>query len=440
MTRGSVFGNILTFSLPYMLAYFLQMLYSLADMFFIGLYCGVDSITAVSNGAQVMHLITVVLIGLSMGTTVRTARAVGADDKTMAARVAGITVIFFSLLAVVLTVVLLAAHTLIVRAMDTPVEAVASTRSYLLVCFSGIPFIVAYNVIASIFRGLGDSRSPMYFVVVACVVNVLLDWLFIGLLGWGPVGAALATTLSQVASVAVAVFSIISHHASLPVGRSDLRFHRDTLRNILGIGVPVALQDGFIQVAFIAITVIANGRGLVDAAAVGIVEKLIGLLFIVPSALLSTVSAVSAQCLGSGNIERARQTVRYSVYIASGFGLAVSVLFQFIPEHAMRLFTADAAVIAQGSDYLQSYVIDCFLAGIHFCFSGYFVACGHSSISFFHNVVSIVFARLPLAYLFSALYPETLYPMGLASPIGSFLSVVICLMAYCRLLRRRKML
>ena len=343
-------------------------------MFFIGLYCGVDSITAVSNGAQVMHLITVVLIGLSMGTTVRTARAVGADDKTMAARVAGITVIFFSLLAVVLTVVLLAAHTLIVRAMDTPVEAVASTRSYLLVCFSGIPFIVAYNVIASIFRGLGDSRSPMYFVVVACVVNVLLDWLFIGLLGWGPVGAALATTLSQVASVAVAVFSIISHHASLPVGRSDLRFHRDTLRNILGIGVPVALQDGFIQVAFIAITVIANGRGLVDAAAVGIVEKLIGLLFIVPSALLSTVSAVSAQCLGSGNIERARQTVRYSVYIASGFGLAVSVLFQFIPEHAMRLFTADAVVIAQGSDYLQSYVIDCFLAGIHFCFSGYFVA------------------------------------------------------------------
>lgn len=206
LTRGSVFGNILTFSLPYMLAYFLQMLYSLADMFFIGLYCGVDSITAVSNGAQVMHLITVVLIGLSMGTTVRTARAVGADDKTMAARVAGITVIFFSLLAVVLTVVLLAAHTLIVRAMDTPVEAVASTRSYLLVCFSGIPFIVAYNVIASIFRGLGDSRSPMYFVVVACVVNVLLDWLFIGLLGWGPVGAALATTLSQVASVAVAVF------------------------------------------------------------------------------------------------------------------------------------------------------------------------------------------------------------------------------------------
>ncbi len=440
MTRGSVFGNILTFSLPYMLAYFLQMLYGLADMFFIGLYCGVDSITAVSNGAQVMHLITVVLIGLAMGTTVRTARAVGADDKPMAARVVGNTVILFSLLAVVLTVVLLAAHTLIVRAMDTPVEAVASTRNYLLVCFSGIPFIVAYNVIASIFRGLGDSRSPMYFVVVACVVNVLLDWLFIGLLGWGPVGAALATTLSQVASVAVALFSICSHHVSLPAGRSDFRLHRDTLRNILGIGVPVALQDGFIQVAFIAITVIANGRGLVDAAAVGIVEKLIGLLFIVPSAMLSTVSAVSAQCLGAGNIERARQTMRYAVCLASGFGLAVSVLFQFIPEYAVRLFTADAAVIAQGSDYLQSYVIDCFLAGIHFCFSGYFVACGYSSISFFHNVVSIVFARLPLSYLFSALYPETLYPMGLASPIGSLVSVIICLMAYRWLLRRRKLL
>ncbi len=430
-------GNILTFSLPYMLAYFLQMLYGLADMFFIGLYCGVDSITAVSNGAQVMHLVTVVLIGVAMGTTVRTARAVGAGDNAMVSRVIGNTVTLFSLLAAVLTVVLLTAHTFIVRAMNTPAEAFDATCNYLLVCFSGIPFIVAYNVIASVFRGLGDSRSPMYFVVVACVANILLDWLLVGLLGWGPTGAALATTLSQVVSVVVALF-FIRRRALFPFTRGDFRPHRDTLRNILGIGVPVALQDGLIQVAFIAITVIANGRGLVDAAAVGIVEKFIGLLFIVPSAMLSTVSAISAQCIGAGLGDRARQTMRTAIYIAAGFGLAVSLLFQFIPETAVRLFTSDAAVVTQGGEYLRSYVFDCFMAGIHFCFSGFFVACGYSVISFCHNVMSIVFARLPLSYFLSALYPDTLYPMGLASPLGSLLSVIICVIAYRWLLRRRK--
>ena len=438
LTRGSVLGNIFTFSLPYMLAYFLQMLYGLADMFFIGLYCGVDSITAVSNGAQVMHLITVVLIGFAMGTTVRTARAVGANDQSMVAKVVGNTVTLFSLVAVVLTVVLLSSHSLIIRAINTPVEAVEATRSYLLVCFSGIPFIVAYNIIASIFRGLGDSRSPMYFVIVACVVNILLDWLLVGQMGWGPIGAALATTLSQVASVAVSLFAMRSRHSLFQLTRNDFRLHRDTLRNILSIGVPVAPQDGFIQIAFFAITVIANGRGLVDAAAVGIVEKFIGLLFIVPSAMLSTVSAISAQCIGAGQVGRARQTMRDAVYIAGGFGLAVSLLFQFIPDLAVRLFTTDAAVIAQGSEYLRSYVLDCFLAGIHFCFSGFFVACGYSTISFCHNVVSIVFARLPLSYLFSELYPDTLYPMGLASPIGSLVSVIICVVAY-RWLHRHKL-
>lgn len=437
LTQGSVLGNIFTFSLPYMLAYFLQMLYGLADLFFIGLYCGVDSTTAVSNGAQVMHLVTVVLIGFAMGTTVRIAHGVGAGDTKLVARVLGNTVSLFAVVAVGLTLLLLALHGVVVRALDTPAEAVTATQSYLMVCFAGIPFIVAFNVIASIFRGLGDSRSPMLFVVVACVVNILLDWILVGLSGLGAVGAAVATTVSQAVSVGFSLFFIRRRRESFPVTRQDFHFHRDTLRVILGIGVPVALQDGFIQLAFIAITVIANGRGLVDSAAVGIVEKIIGLLFIVPSAMLSTVSAISAQNMGAGRTDRALLCVRHAVCIAAGFGLFVTILFQFIPGVAVSLFTDDAAVIVQGSDYLRSYVMDCFLAGIHFCFSGFFVACGYSSISFFHNVVSIVCARLPLSYLFSSLYPQTLYPMGLASPIGSLISVVVCIVAYRWLLRKR---
>lgn len=438
LTQGSIIGNITTFSLPYMLAYFLQILYGLADLFVIGQYCGVDSTTAVSNGAQVMYMVTVVLIGLAMGTTVLTARAIGAKDPERTRAVVGNTVTMFAIIAVVLMVVLLCLRGWIVGVMDTPAEALNGMEHYLTICFIGIPFIIAYNIIASIFRGLGDSKSPMYFVAVACVVNIILDYFFIGVLELGAMGAALGTTLSQAASVLFALCYIRRHKGMLDISRSDLRPQRDVIKLILKIGLPIAIQDGFIQISFLAITVIANGRGLVDAAAVGIVEKFIGLVFIVPSAMLSTVSAISAQNIGANKMPRAKQTLRTAMLITSVYGLVVSITLQFIPQVAVGLFSSDSQVLAQGSDYLRGYVWDCIFASIHFCFSGFFTACGYALISFLHNSLSIVCARVPLAWLSSMLYPDTLYPMGLSTCTGSFISCLICIGAYWWLKRKRK--
>lgn len=438
LTQGSIIGNITTFSLPYMLAYFLQILYGLADLFVIGQYCGVDSTTAVSNGAQVMYMVTVVLIGLAMGTTVLTARAIGAKDSVRTRAVVGNTVTMFAIIAVVLMVVLLCLRGWIVGVMDTPAEALNGMEHYLTICFIGIPFIIAYNIIASIFRGLGDSKSPMYFVAVACVVNIILDYFFIGVLELGAMGAALGTTLSQAASVLFALCYIRRHKGMLDISRSDLRPQPDVIKLILKIGLPIAIQDGFIQISFLAITVIANGRGLVDAAAVGIVEKFIGLVFIVPSAMLSTVSAISAQNIGANKMPRAKQTLRTAMLITSVYGLVVSITLQFIPQVAVGLFTSDSQVLAQGSDYLRGYVWDCIFASIHFCFSGFFTACGYALISFLHNSLSIVCARVPLAWLSSKLYPDTLYPMGLSTCTGSFISCLICIGAYWWLKRKGK--
>ncbi len=431
LTQGSIAGNIMTFSLPYMFAYFLQILYGLADLYVIGQYCDVDSTTAVSNGAQVMYLVTVVLIGLAMGTTVLTARAVGAKDNARARIIIGNTITMFAVIAAVLLVFLLCMRSWIVSVMDTPPEAVAGMEHYLTVCFIGIPFIIAYNIIASIFRGLGDSRSPMYFVAVACVVNIALDYLFIGYFGLGAMGAALGTTLSQMASVLFAIGAIRRHRGVMDLSRSDLRPQKNAVKHILKVGLPIAVQDGFIQVSFLAITVIANQRGLVDAAAVGIVEKFIGLVFIVPSAMLSTVSAISAQNIGAGNTVRARLTMRTAMMITTGYGIVVAIVLQFVPQLAVGIFTDNPQVLAQGADYLRGYVWDCIFAGLHFCFSGFFTACGYSIISFVHNCISIVCARIPLAWLSSTLYPDTLYPMGLSTCTGSMLSCLICLGAYC---------
>ena len=429
LTTGSVFKNIVIFSLPYFLSYFLQTLYGLADLFIIGQYEGVASTTAVSVGSQVMHMLTVMIVGLAMGTTVSIGRAVGADDKKRMSACVGNTVTLFMLVSVVLTAALVLLVDPIVSVMSTPAEAVDGTARYLTVCFIGIPFITAYNIISSIFRGMGDSKSPMYFIAVACAANIALDYLFMGAMRLGPVGAALGTTLAQAISVLVA-FIAIRRRRSVAVSRGDLRPRRDVMGQILGIGVPVALQDGLIQIAFILITVIANLRGLTDSAAVGIVEKLISFLFLVPSSMLSTVSAIGAQNIGAGDYGRAKQTMWYAIGIAVGFGIIVSVLFQFIAEPVVGLFTPDEGVIAAGGQYMHGYIFDCLFAGIHFCFSGYFCACGKSMISFIHNISGVALVRVPGAYLMSKMFPATLLPMGLATAAGSILQVLICIVAY----------
>ena len=438
LTSGSVWKNIVYFSLPYLLSYFLQTLYGLADLFIVGQFDGVASTTAVSIGSQVMHMLTVMIVGLAMGTTVNIGRAVGARDSQKASKVVGNTTVLFVGVSVVLAVVLLVLVQPIVRVMSTPAEAVEGTVRYLTICFIGIPFITAYNVIASIFRGLGDSKSPMYFIAVACVANIALDYLFIGALHMGPAGAALGTTLSQTISVAVSLLVILKKKTGISVKRADFRPERVTMGQVLKIGVPIAAQDGFIQVAFIIITIIANRRGLSVAAAVGIVEKIISFLFLVPSSMLSTVSALGAQNMGAGKYERADQILRYAMGIAVGFGLIVSLLIQIIAGPVVGLFTTDVTVILLGAQYIRGYIWDCIFAGVHFSFSGYFCAYGRSEISFIHNLIAILCVRIPGVYLTSKIFPDTLFPMGLATVAGSLTSVVICLIAFHILKRQKK--
>ena len=311
--------------------------------------------------------------------------------------------------------------------MSTPAEAVPGTVAYLRICFLGVPLITAYNIIASIFRGLGDSKRPMYFIAIACAANIALDYLFMGALHMGPAGAALGTTLAQAVS-------------GIALTRGDFRPQRAVMGRILRIGVPVALQDGLIQIAFLFITVIANRRGLTDAAAVGIVEKIISFLFLVPSSMLSTVSALGAQCIGAGKPRRALQTLWYAIAIAFGFGVLITIVIQFVAEPVVSLFTDSAAVAAAGGQYLRGYILDCCFAGLHFCFSGYFCAIGRSELSFVHNITAVVLVRVPGAYLTSRYFPATLLPMGLATAAGSLLSVIICVIAFLVLRRHGRLL
>ncbi len=437
LTRGSVFKNILFFSGPFLLSYFLQTLYGMADLYITGQFNGTASISAVAIGSQVMHMVTVIIVGLAMGPAVLVGRAVGEKNKEKLSSVTGNSIVLFVIIAALFTLVLTLCLSPIVALMKTPQESVQETQAYLLVCFCGIPLVTAYNVIASLFRGLGDSKSPLFFIALACIFNIALDFLFIGVCNWGAQGAAWATVISQAVSVLVSLL-YMKKTSGIRLTREDLRLHSQTVGDMLIIGGPVACQDGFIQISFLLITIIANGRGLAVATAVGIVEKIITFLFLVPSTMLSCISAIASQCIGAGQELRARKTLWCGTALALSAGCLFALIAQFASVQILSLFTDDASVIRLGAQYFRAYSFDCIAAAVHFSFSGYFCAVGLSLVSFIHNVISILLVRIPGAWLSAKWWPQNLYPMGLAAPLGSLLSSLICLGVYVWLLRSKK--
>ena len=435
LTSGSVLKNIVYFSLPYLLSYFLQTLYGMADLFIIGQFEGVAGTTAVSIGSQVMHMLTVMIVGLAMGTTVSIGQAIGANDKRRAANAIGNTVTLFAVVAAGMFAILLLLVNPILQVMSTPQEAVAGTRIYLTICFVGIPFIIAYNVISSIFRGLGDSKSPMYFIAIACVINIALDYLFMGAFHMGAAGAALGTTLSQAVSVVISLFMIRKKKMGIALKKQNLRPKRRVMGQILNIGVPVALQDGFIQIAFLVITIIANRRGLNQAAAVGIVEKIISFLFLVPSSMLSSVSALAAQNIGAGKKSRAWKGFYTAIITGCSVGIIIFMVGFFGGGVLSSFFTNDSEVIAQSAAYLKGFSADCILTCVLFSSIGYFNGCGKSIPVMIQGITSAFCIRIPVSIIMSRLPETSLTYVGMATPITTVYGIIFFVICF-RLLNK----
>ena len=440
-TEGSIAGAMLSFSIPYLISCFLQTFYGMADLFITGQFNGAASISAVAVGSQLMHMLTVMLVGLAMGTTVSVSRHLGAGDREGIAKDIGCTLTVFTAVAAVSTAILLLLSDPILSILAVPAEAMGEAKRYIVICFAGIPFITAYNVISSIFRGLGDTRRPMYFVAIAGVLNIGLDYLLIGPFGMGARGAALATVISQAVSVLLALWSLGRFRSEGMPEKASFCTDRDTTRSIISIGAPIAFQDGLIQISFLVITAIANSRGVDVAAAVGIVEKIISFLFLVPSSMLSSVAALCSMNAGAGKHDRSRKVLRSGIIVGVVFGCFTAVVCNLCPEQILRLFAREeTAVVTAGAQYLRTYVTDCIFASVHFCFSGYFSAYGRSGYSFLHNFLSILLFRIPGAYFASVLFPETLGPMGMAAPAGSLFSAILCLILYYRMQRQESAL
>lgn len=425
LTQGSIWKNLISFALPFLGANLMQALYGATDLFVVGQFSGTSAISAVNVGSQIMQIITSFVIGCSMGTTVTLGRHIGGKNSRQAAETVGNTIILFGLFTLLVMPLMLWQSGSLALLMQTPADALEETVQYVSICSLGIPFIVMFNVLAAILRGMGDSKTPMLIVGIACGVNIACDFLLTGYFGMGVAGVAVATSMAQLISSVCGLVIIKKRGFPFSFGRRFIRLQKNVSGSILGTGLPIAVQDTLINISFMVLTVIANERGLIASSAVGVVEKLIMFMFLVPSSMLSAISAITAQNTGAGKPERAVQSVKYGMLITAVFGMAMCGLSWMCPGTLARIFAKEDAVIRSAGEYLRTYSIDCILVAVTFCMNGYLCGIGKSILVFFHNTVSIFLVRIPSAYILSRLFPETLLPMGLASPLGSAASIII---------------
>ena len=426
LTQGSVPKVLLQFAVPFLIANVLQALYGGADLFVVGQYDDSASVAAVAIGSQVMQTITGIILGI----------ATGAKDNRKVAFTIGSSVWLFSITGVVLTLVMVLFHSRIAELMHTPVEAMVDTKNYILVCSLGILFIVGYNVVCGILRGLGDSKTPLYFVGLACVINIVLDFILVGYFHWGATGAAIATVTAQGVSFGIALWFLYRHGFHFDFSRKDIRLNRNLSKKILVLGAPIALQDALINVSFLIITVIVNQMGVIASASLGVVEKIIVFAMLPPMAISSAVATMTAQNYGAGLIKRMNKCLASGIGIALVFGVSVCVYSQFLPETLTAFFTKDAAVVAMAADYLRGYSIDCIVVSFVFCINSYFSGQGNSLFPMIHSLIATFLFRIPLSYWFSQIDSSSLFIMGFAPPISTVVSLLICIW-YLRYTQRK---
>lgn len=426
LTQGKVPYVLLQFAVPYLLANVLQALYGSADLFVVGQFDDAASVAGVAIGSQVMQTVTGIILGLTTGITVLIGIATGARNHRELASIIGSSVWLFGIVGAGLTLVMTVCHNPIAVMMHTPVEAMADTEHYLLICSLGIPFIIGYNVVCGILRGLGDSRTPLYFVALACVINIVLDFVLVGGFHLRAMGAAIATVASQGISFLSALWFLHRRGFNFEFSRRDIRLSRYISLRVLTLGAPIALQDALVNVSFLIITVIVNQMGVVASAALGAVEKIIVFAMLPPMAISSAVAAMTAQNYGAGLTERMNRCLRAGIGMALVFGVSVCVYSQFFPETLTAIFTNEKAVIAMGAEYLHGYSIDCIIVSFVFCINSYFSGQGNSWFPMIHSLIATFLFRIPLSWLFSHIDPTSLFWMGFAPPLATSVSLLIC--------------
>lgn len=428
--EGPILPPLLRFTFPVLLALLLQAMYGAVDLIVVGQFGQPADVSAVSTGSQVMHTVTCLVTGLAMGATVLLGQKLGQGKTEEGGPVLGSAIALFTVIALALTGIMVWAASPMARLMQAPAEAFAQTVTYVRICSGGAVFIVAYNVLGAMFRGIGDSKTPLLTVTIACVVNIAGDLLLVGACGMGVAGAALATVLAQAVSVALSLLFTKKHGLPFPFSIHDIRFDPRHTGRILQLGTPVALQDVLVSISFLAIAAIVNGLGVIASAGVGVAEKLCGFIMLVPSSFGQSLSAFVAQNIGAGRTDRAKKAMLYGMGSSLCCGIVLAWLSYFHGSLLSGLFARDASVISAAADYLKAYAIDTMLTSILFCFIGYFNGRGNTPFVMLQGIIGAFLVRIPVSLFMSRLEPVSLFRVGLATPCSTVVQITLFLGCY----------
>ena len=416
---------LLLFAVPVLLALFLQAMYGAVDLLIVGKFASSADVSAVSTGSQIMTTLTNLVSSFAMGTTILLGQQIGSGKKEEGGRTVGTAILLFAGIAVIMSVILVVFAPQVSSLMNAPEEAFQKTVNYIRICGGGMLVIVAYNLIGCIFRGLGDSRTPLITVAIACVFNVAGDLLLCAVFGMGTAGAAIATVFAQIVSVIVSFILISKKDLPFTIKKENIRIHKTYLRKMTAFGAPIALQDLLVSISFLIILAIVNDMGVIASAGVGVAEKVCAFIMLISSAFMQSMSAFVAQNYGAGRLTRARKALHYGIAVSFTVGIVMFAITFFHGDILAGIFSSDPEVIA-AADYLKAYAIDCLFTAIFFCYTGFYNGIGRTRFVMIQGILGAFCVRVPVSYIMSIQPNTSLFHIGLATPISSILQLILC--------------
>lgn len=439
LTKGNVLKSLIKFALPVFAALFLQSLYGGADLLIVGQFAQTADVSGVATGTVLMQMVTMVITGLAMGVTVYLGQKIGQGKRDEAGKAMGTGICLFAIIAAILTVILFGFADSLAVLLHTPEEAFEQTVAYIRICGLGMIFVVFYNLIGAIFRGMGDSKTPLLTVLVACVVNIAGDLILVSVFHMGAMGAAIATVFSQAISVVISLVIIGKKQLPFDYKKEYTRLELEIVKRELQLGVPVALQELLVGLSFVVIQTAVNSIDVIASAGVGVAEKVCGFIMLVPSAYSQSISAFVAQNVGAGEHSRARKALKYGISTSLCVAMVIAT-FAFIRGDLLAgIFSKDMAVILQAHDYLKAYAIDTFLTSIMFCFVGYYNGYGKTLFVMIQGLVGAVLVRIPIVLYMSSIEGVSLFQIGLANPSSTIIQIILCV-GYMRMIDRKRIL
>lgn len=428
-TEGSILKKLVAFMFPVLGALILQAAYGAVDLLVVGRFGSTSGLSAVSTGSQVLNLVTFVVIQLAMGITVLIARYLGEKRPEQIGSVIGGSAIVFTIISVILFVIMVGFARPISVLMQAPAEAVDLTASYVRICGGGILFIVAYNLLAAIFRGLGDSKSPLLFVLIACIVNIFGDLFLVAGLHMDAAGAAIATVMAQALSVVFAVILLMKKKLPFTITKQDFHFNCQCSR-FLEIGLPLALQECLTQISFLALCAFVNRLGLEASSGYGVACKIVNFAMLVPSALMQSMASFVSQNIGAGKLKRAKQSMFTGIGVGLVVGCVVFVLVMLRGDLLTGLFTTDAAVVQRGYEYLKGFALETIVTAVLFSMIGYFNGNNKTVWVMAQGLIQTLLVRLPFAYFMSIQPDASLTMIGLAAPVSTMVGIMLNICFY----------